>query len=76
MGWGDIGTPMGLACERCGCERHDIVNAFGEVIRRSYVYPENYRYPPREAPSIKEMRLGLISAIQETRRARKKAAGA
>jgi len=31
-----------LRCERCGTDRHSILNVFGDVISRHYRYPDGY----------------------------------
>jgi hypothetical protein len=38
-----IGWYMNMRCERCGTVRKDIVNRFGEVERRRYEYPDDYK---------------------------------
>lgn len=68
QGWGSIGAPMTLRCERCTAERHDVINPTGDVIRRSYVHPPNYRYPKHEAPTVKDMRLALLALIRQNKR--------
>ena len=38
------GDPMWIRCERCDAERHDSISfVTGEVMSRSYVYPDGYR---------------------------------
>lgn len=38
-----IGWYMNLRCTRCNTVRMDIVNRFGAVERRRYVYPDSYK---------------------------------
>ena len=52
-------------------QRHDIVDRSGQVVRRKYVYPPNFRYPKAEKPSIQEMRLALIALQRQANRERK-----
>lgn len=42
-----FGWRLSVRCERCSTERHDLINARGEVGSRSYVYPEDYDIPGR-----------------------------
>lgn len=39
-GWG---TLLSLRCSRCGTERHDTIDAQGDLSAREYKYPENYK---------------------------------
>ncbi len=69
-GW-QHAEPVALKCERCDAERHDIVDRSGQVVRRKYVYPPNFRYPKAEKPSIQDMRLALIALQRQAKRDRK-----
>lgn len=39
-GWG---TLLSLRCTRCGTERHDTIDAHGEVSAREYKYADGYQ---------------------------------
>lgn len=69
VGWStNMGTPLTLRCERCGTERRDVIGSFGQLVSRSYSYPEFYKYPKGTRPSRDEFRmLLLMQRMQETR---------
>jgi hypothetical protein len=37
------GTLLSLRCTRCGAERHDTIDAQGEISAREYKYPDGYK---------------------------------
>lgn len=39
----DYGWRFSLRCNRCACERHDIIDPYnGDLIRRRYIHPDGY----------------------------------
>lgn len=56
-GWG---SRLSLRCVRCMTERHDTVDALGELSVREYVYPDDYRLGADETPTRAAMRLDLL----------------
>lgn len=56
-----FGTPFTLRCERCGMERRDTLNRYGEVETRTYVKPDHYALGRDEyKPTRSEYRLMLL----------------
>lgn len=57
-----LGVGFTLRCERCGAERRDTVHRdWGELVSRSYVYPEGYSYEGDEAkPKRMDFLLDLL----------------
>lgn len=39
----EFGFYLQLRCTGCGTKRYDIVNRWGELLSRSYQYPEGYK---------------------------------
>jgi hypothetical protein len=72
--WGELFT---LRCTRCTTERHDTINALGQLGGRRYVYPDDYRLAADETPTRDELRVALAQTLQRevrervTRRKRK-----
>jgi hypothetical protein len=67
-----MGTPLTLRCERCGTERRDVIGTYGNLVSRSYAYPDHYRYPKGERPTRDEFRvLLLMQRMQEARSKRR-----
>ena len=68
------GLPLVLRCERCGSERRDKIGNRGEIIGRSYFYPEGYKYSKGTRPTKNEFRQMLLAQrILEQRATRRKA---
>lgn len=38
-----FGARVSFSCTRCGTERHDIIDTFGRIIGRRYIYQDGYR---------------------------------
>ena len=38
----DASIPLTFHCERCGTERRDAINVFGDLVYRYYVKPDGY----------------------------------
>jgi hypothetical protein len=55
-----FGTPLWVECERCGTQRHDLIDATGAVGSRSYEYPDGYRYAKGTRPTRAAERLALL----------------
>lgn len=69
-----FGDPLVLRCERCGTERRDSIGSSGQLVQRSYDYPEGYKYGRGERPNRSEFRRMLLEQrIRESRQARKAA---
>ena len=69
----EFGDALTLRCERCDTERRDSISrTSGELLARSYVYADEYRYGrDEEMPSRDEFRrLLLRRRIAEAREAR------
>ena len=49
-----------LRCERCGMQRYDCIDAFGNVGQRHYDAPEGYSYARDETPTRSEFRLMML----------------
>jgi hypothetical protein len=59
--WPDCtGGVLGLRCVRCGTERYDGLDQWGEVVRRKYEWPDGYRMTADEKPTRQELRLVII----------------
>ena len=55
-----FGFRLSLKCERCTTERHDLIDANGEVGSREYRYPDGYKDAfIDEKPTRAELRLML-----------------
>lgn len=67
------GTPMLWRCIRCSAERRDVVNAFGQVVSRRYVYPPGYSYSKGERPSRSDFRMMLLAERMKENRAKRRA---
>lgn len=64
-GWG-IG--LILECDRCGCERRDIIDSNGNLSSRSYLYPPGYQYAKgSDRPSRAELRRMWIARERRRR---------
>lgn len=60
----EFGFYSWLKCERCDTIRKDVVNHTGEIMSRSYAYPDGYLWSGdngAERPSRNDYRLQLIS---------------
>jgi hypothetical protein len=64
-GWGER---FSLRCVRCTTERHDVIDALGDLSQREYHYPDDYRLAKDETPSRQAMRLDLLGQIHRRRR--------
>jgi hypothetical protein len=64
-GWGER---FSLRCVRCATERHDVIDALGDLSQREYHYPDDYRLAKDETPSRQAMRLDLLGQIHRRRR--------
>lgn len=53
------GHRVSIRCERCGAERHDIIDTLGQVSSRNYDYPDDYQMAADERPSSEQLRLSL-----------------
>jgi hypothetical protein len=57
-----FGTPLTLRCERCGTERRDTINTWGDLLARHYTKPENYdRKKDEQALTRSDFRVLLMS---------------
>jgi hypothetical protein len=56
----DIGWYMKLRCTRCGTERSDTVNKFGELLGRNYKHLVGYKHAKQ---SRSEWRAEFISGL-------------
>ena len=57
-----FGTPLTVRCERCGMERRDTVNRYGELLARHYYRPTGYQLGRDEdKPTRAEYRLMLLA---------------
>jgi len=65
-GWG---RRFSLRCVRCATERHDVIDALGDLSTRHYDYPDDYRMSADETPSRQSLRLDLLGQIHGGRRA-------
>lgn len=68
-----FGVPLTCRCERCGRERRDTINSYGELLARHYwpVKP-TLTYKRGERPSRAEFRQMLLAQrLAEARAARK-----
>lgn len=68
-GWG---SRFSLRCVRCTTERHDVIDALGDLAERQYVYPDDYKLARDETPTRQSLRLDLL-ARTHGRRSRLKA---
>jgi hypothetical protein len=59
--WGELFT---LRCVRCATERHDVINAYGALGQRHYVYPHDYQLAADETPTRDEWRVELASVLK------------
>ena len=46
-----------LECDRCGAERHDVIDQAGELSVRNYVYPEGYEWGGEDRPTRADLRV-------------------
>ena len=70
----EMGSPLTLRCERCGTERRDVIGTYGQLVTRSYVYPDRYKYPKGTRPDRAAFRVMLlVQRLQEQRTTRRKA---
>ena len=44
-------------CDRCGAERHDVIDQAGELSVRNYVYPEGYEWGGEDRPTRADLRV-------------------
>ena len=67
-----FGVYLWVRCLRCGTERHDIIQGWGDgkLLSRRYYYPEGYRYAKGEKPSREEMRGMQSKRMKKNRRLR------
>jgi hypothetical protein len=71
------GFRLSLRCVRCGTERHDIIDANGDVSSRKYYYPDGYKMTRDERPTRPQFRLLLLKEQRrEAREARREKANA
>jgi hypothetical protein len=71
-----FGVPLTVRCERCGRERRDTLNAYGEVAARHY-WPRKPKltYQKGHRPSRSEFRRMLLAQrLAESREARRSSA--
>ena len=57
----EFGTPLTLRCERCGMERRDSINNYGDLLTRHYYRPPNWKYPKNQRPTKAEFRVLLLA---------------
>ena len=57
---------MALRCTRCTCERFDALNNLGEVVSRSYRYPDGYRITANRQGE-RTTRVGLRTELMRRR---------
>jgi hypothetical protein len=68
-----FGVPLTLRCERCGMERRDSINHYGELLNRHYTRPPGYQYAKGTRPTRSEFRVMLITQrIAESKKRRRK----
>lgn len=65
----DLGIPMwgwrlSLRCTRCATERHDIIDRYGRLGQRRYLYPDGYRIAADETPSRDELRQTMLEDVR------------
>ena len=54
------GVGLILECDRCGAERHDVLDQNGELSVRNYIYPDGYKSEGDDRPTRAEMRATWI----------------
>jgi hypothetical protein len=64
-GWGNR---FSLRCVRCTTERHDVIDALGDLSQRTYEYPEDYKLAKDETPTRGQLRLELLGEMRSTAR--------
>lgn len=58
--------PLTLFCERCGTERRDAIDAFGDLVSRYYIKPSGYDLGKRDfKPARSDFRKMLV-ALRES----------
>ena len=69
------GTLMSLRCSRCSMERHDTIDANGDVSTRQYKPPPGYKLVGVDGrPKGAELRLEVIRRIRRQSRKNRRAA--
>lgn len=68
------GTTFHFRCTRCPVERHDTIDARGELAARRYVYPEDYQLPAEDVPTVEQLRLLHVADLRAARAARRRRA--
>jgi hypothetical protein len=63
----DWGTTFHFLCTRCGAQRHDTIDALGELGARRYVYPKDYQLTADERPTTQELRLIYADDLKSAR---------
>ena len=61
-----FGWRLSLRCTRCTCERHDLISPInGEVMARSYYWPEGYLMDKGvERPSREDLRVEMFRSLR------------
>lgn len=60
----DWGTRFSLRCIRCMTERHDLIDAYGSLSTRQYIYPDDYKMVGDEMPTREDLRLDLLHSLR------------
>src|SRR5262245_38172750 len=66
----DWGQRFSLRCDRCGTERHDVIDSRGELSTRQYKHPDDYRMSADETPTRSQLRLDLLKQMRANGRRR------
>lgn len=53
------GRRFSLRCDRCGMERHDVIDGLGRISTRHYDQPPNYSTTADDRPNIEALRLSV-----------------
>lgn len=64
----DMGVPFSKQCARCGAWVHLVIGAWGQVVSRSYEYPDGYSLAADEQPTGDSLRLAVLGMIREEQR--------
>lgn len=68
----EFGIPVTLRCERCGTERRESFNRYGDLLTRHYVHPDGYKYAKGSRPTRAEFRIMMVmQQITESKKNRK-----
>jgi hypothetical protein len=61
-----FGVPLTVRCERCGMERRDSLNTYGELMNRHYFRPDHYNIDPgMDLPTRSDFRLMLLAVREQ-----------